>query len=252
MNNFKNFKIVYYITIACPTVERTLEYVDKYVEHGVKSIQIDMPSADPFAETDFVKKMMGDTLKDGLDYEKYMQAVREIRRRHPSLELHLMSYPDVVKSIGLTRYADFVKEVGIVSLMLCGDMPEERAYFYSRGLSCSGHVEFTMPEEQVRKACDPAQRYSLVTMRNARVGQVPRAGLETWESRVRYLRDDCNCPYPLYVVGGVLNGQMLREAKQAGVVGAYIGNVLMWNWDDEAKLFSMIREFEEVAEEQLL
>ena len=148
--------------------------------------------------------------------------------------------------------ADFVKEVGIVSLMLCGDMPEERAYFYSRGLSCSGHVEFTMPEEQVRKACDPAQRYSLVTMRNARVGQVPRAGLETWESRVRYLRDDCKCPYPLYVVGGVLNGQMLREAKQAGVVGAYIGNVLMWNWDDEAKLFSMIREFEEVAEEQLL
>ena len=41
--------------------------------------------------------------------------------------------------------------------------------------------------------------------------------------------------------------EMLREAKEAGVVGAYLGNVLMWNWDNEEKLFAMIRGFEEVA-----
>lgn len=245
----EKFKIIYYMTIACPTVERTLEMVDKYVKKGVKSIQIDMPSSDPFAETDFVKKMMSGTLKDGPDYGKYMDAVREIRRRHPGLELHLMSYPDVVESIGLEKYADFAKEVGVVSLMLCGDMPQERAYFYGRGLPSSAHVEFTMPEEQIARACDPSQRFSLVTMRNARVGQVPRPGLETWEARVRYLKEERNCPYPLYVVGGILNPEMLREAKEAGVVGAYIGNVLMWEWDNEEKLFAMIDGFEKVAAE---
>ena len=245
--NLSGFKVIYYMTIACPTVERTLEMVDKYVKNGVKSIQIDMPSTNPFAETDFVKKMMGDTLKDGLNYDKYMDAVREIRRRHPDVELHLMSYPDVVESIGLKRYADFAKEIGVVSLMLCGDMPQERAYFYERGLLCSGHVEFTMPEEQVARACDPAQKYSLVTMRNARVGQQPRPGLETWKARVRYMREERKCPYPLYAVGGILNPEMLLEAKEAGVVGAYLGNVLMWNWDNEEKLFAMIRGFEEVA-----
>lgn len=245
----KEFKVIYYITIACPTVERTLKMIDKYVSHGVKSIQIDMPSTDPFAETDFVKKMMGDTLKDGVDYGRYMDAVREIRRRYPALELHLMSYPDVVESIGVERYADFAKEAGVVSLMLCGDMPQERAYFYERGLLCSGHVEYTLPEEQVLRACDPDQRYSLVTMRNARVGQVARDGMDCWENRVRYLRDVRGCPYQLYAVGGILNAEMLREAKRAGVVGAYLGNVLMWNWDDEKKLFEMIEAFEKVAAE---
>ncbi len=241
------FKTIYYMTIACPTVERTLEMVDKYVKNGVKSIQIDMPSVNPFAETDFVKNMMRGALKDGLDYGKYMDAVREIRRRHPRLELHLMSYPDVVETIGMEKYADFALEVGIVSLMLCADMPQERAYFYSRGLLCSGHVEFTMPEEQVARACDPAQNYSLVTMRNARVGQEPRPGLETWQARVHYMREERKCPYPLYAVGGILNPEMLREAKEAGVVGAYLGNVLMWNWDNEEKLTAMIKGFEAAA-----
>ena len=38
------FKIMYYVTIACPTVEKTLEMIDQYVAHGVDSLQIDMPS----------------------------------------------------------------------------------------------------------------------------------------------------------------------------------------------------------------
>lgn len=242
------YKVIYYITIACPTVEKTLEMIDKYVSHGVQSIQIDMPSANPYAETDFVKKMMGDALKNGVDYTKCMDGVRKIRRRYPDLELHLMSYPDVVESIGLEAYAGFAKEVGIVSMMLCGDMHQERTYFNECGIPSSGHVEYTLPEDQVIRACDPFNQFSLITMRNARVGQQPRDGMHSWDSRVRYMRQR-GCPYELYAVGGILNAEMLREAKQAGTVGAYIGNVLMWHWDEEEKLFELIESFEKVAGE---
>ena len=42
-----SFSVIYYVCIACPTVERTLEMVDRYVAHGAKAFQIDMPSKDP-------------------------------------------------------------------------------------------------------------------------------------------------------------------------------------------------------------
>lgn len=45
------FTPIYYVCIACPTITRTKEMVDKYVERGAKAFQIDMPSMDPFAET---------------------------------------------------------------------------------------------------------------------------------------------------------------------------------------------------------
>lgn len=240
------FKTIYYVTIACPTIQKTLEMTDKYVAHGVQTLQIDMPSKNPFAETEFVKKMMKESIAKEPDYRAYMDAVREIHRKHPALELHLMSYPDIVDSVGKEAYAEFAQEVGVVSLMLCGPMPEERAYFNSRGLFGSGHVEFDLPDEQVSQVCDPDRHYTLVTMRNAREGQTAKPGYETWAARVGYLKEK-NCPYPLYGVGGFLNGEMLREAKDAGVVGAYIGNVLMWNWENEDKLWALLNAFETVA-----
>ena len=69
-----SFSVIYYVCIACPTVERTLEMVDRYVAHGAKAFQIDMPSKDPFSETDFVKEMMKNTLSEGVGYDTYMDA----------------------------------------------------------------------------------------------------------------------------------------------------------------------------------
>ena len=70
------FTVVYYVCIACPTIERTIEMVDRYVAHGAKAFQIDMPSKDPFSETEFVKKMMKESLSANLTYDDYMNGIR--------------------------------------------------------------------------------------------------------------------------------------------------------------------------------
>ena len=90
------FTPIYYVCIACPTITRTKEMVDKYVERGANAFQIDMPSMDPFAETEFVKKMMKESLKSGITYRDYMDGARDIhtafylcsRPRHKDIPEH--------------------------------------------------------------------------------------------------------------------------------------------------------------------
>ena len=128
-----SFSVIYYVCIACPTVERTLEMVDRYVAHGAKAFQIDMPSKDPFSETDFVKEMMKNTLSEGVGYDTYMDGIREIRRRHPELELHVVVYNDVVDAIGVEKFIAFGKEIGVRSFMIPGASLENFERIESEG-----------------------------------------------------------------------------------------------------------------------
>lgn len=105
------FYPVYYFTLACPTIDRTLEKVDQYVANAaVRGIQIDMPSADPYGETDMVKAMMSKCIADyNGNYDYYMDQIRSIRDKHKDLEIHVVVYPDVVAKIGKEKFADFCK-----------------------------------------------------------------------------------------------------------------------------------------------
>ncbi len=45
-----------------------------------------------------------------------MDGIREIRRRHPELELHVVVYNDVVDAIGVEKFIAFGKEIGRAQL----------------------------------------------------------------------------------------------------------------------------------------
>ena len=128
------FTPIYYVCIACPTVEKTIEMVDKYVAHGATAFQIDMPSKNPFAETEFVKGMMKDSLSAEPDYSHYMDGFRKIREHHPKLELHIVVYDDVIDSIGTKEFCDFVQEVHAASILVPEITDEHREYAEKRGI----------------------------------------------------------------------------------------------------------------------
>ena len=49
------FSPAFYIINGWPSVEKTIEMVDKYVDHGVNAIQICMPSSNPYGESKFIQ-----------------------------------------------------------------------------------------------------------------------------------------------------------------------------------------------------
>ena len=240
------FTPIYYICIACPTIDKTIEMVEKYVERGATAFQIDMPSQNPFAETEFVKKMMKDSLELGLDYSDYMDEIRAIHKQYPSLELHIVVYDDVIESVGTQKFCDFVLEIGAASIMVPGITAEHFIYAHGRGIKIFRSVIHELPESSLLAATmsDPDD---YVALRNRKPGEVDKHGFESWEKKYRYLRER-GVKGQIYSVFGISSKQELAIIKDSGARGAIIGNILMRLWDDEQKLWEVFDNFQSLAE----
>ena len=71
------FSPVYYIINGWPTVDKTIEMTDRYVEHGVNAIQICMPSKNPWGESKFIQDRMKHALDTyGHDYTVFMASAK--------------------------------------------------------------------------------------------------------------------------------------------------------------------------------
>lgn len=240
------FTPIYYVCIACPTIDRTKEMVDKYVERGARAFQIDMPSMDPFSETEFVKKMMKESLESGITYADYMEGIRDIRRAHPDLEIHIVVYDDVITSIGLREFCDFVEEVQAASIMVPGLSVFHFIYAAGRGIKVFRSIIHEMPEEAVL-AATMASEDDYICLRNRKPGEEDKPGYDTWGKKYDHIRSrgvKGNC----YSVFGIKTKEELAKVKEAGGAGAIIGNVLMHLWDDEERLWELFDAFQSLAE----
>lgn len=237
------FHPVFYLVTGWPSMDKTREMVRFYVDHGARALQFDMPSADPYGESDFIKACMKHVRQQyGEDFEVYMQALRDIRADYPQLEMHLTVYPDIVQSIGVTRFADFCNEIGFFSVL--SSFPDE---LRAQGVRAAEFLHYQMAEAAVAHAL---QTQNPVLLRsNARYEHLePRDGLRTWAQRINWLRGRGFCG-SIYAVAGISTVPQLAEVKAAGADGAYIGSVLMGQWEDKQTLAETLNGFQALTEE---
>ncbi len=247
-----NFKPIYYICVACPTIDRTLEMVDQYVAHGARALQIDMPSKDPYAETPLVKAMMATSLVQYQGYDEYMNALREMRRRHPDLELHVVVYHDVVESIGLERFVAFGKEINVASFLIPNNTEETSQYIERNGIVDMKIIVHAMPEHEIRSCVQAGKNgiSGIVAIRNQKPDEVSTPGLETYGKKYAYLQER-GVTSPIYSVFGIQTAEELFAVKQVGSAGAIIGNVLMNLWDQPDALWKRFAELNALADYSL-
>ena len=242
------FEIMYYLTLACPTVEDTLRKIDEYVAHGVDNFQLDMPSNDPFGETDFVKEMMKGALQQNTDYNYYMDVLLGIRKKYPSIKLSIVVYADVIDAIGCDRYVAFLKELGTANNMIAGDMPEARKAMEEMGVTCTYFITYNDPEYDIeRLLLLNLNKENIITMRTKRRTDSLNRRYDTWDKRVKLVHDS-GIKASLYAVAEIFSKKDMLERKNAGLDGAIVGNSLMQLWDDEPALWILLNEFQSVVE----
>lgn len=238
------FRPVYYMITGWPSMEKTREMVRRYVEHGVTALQFDMPAADPSREAQFIQDGMRHVRKlYGEKYDVFMDALREIRREFPALEIHLVVYADVVDSIGLERFGDFCVEIGAYSV-LAGDKAKME-YLNTRGISTAAFIGYDTSDKAIEAAKQNDRQIVFVSNANGRTQ--PREGLVTWAERIGYIRAH-GVKAPLFGVTGIKTPEELQKVKEAGADGAYIGSIMMQMWNDEPELWKLLDAFQATAE----
>ena len=202
------FHLVYYISMGTPSIEASLQMAETYLAHGVSALQFDLPSRNPYRETLFIRKRMAKAWETYGGYEPFLTALTEFRRKHLDFEMQMVSYEDVILTIGTARYIEFCKQNNIKTCRISGDGVIElaRIDMNAAGIDTLTFIDYNLPAVQAGLC---------VMLRNVRDGMEPRDGMISWDRRIRYLRKR-GVNAPIYATAGITCGASLLEAKQAG------------------------------------
>lgn len=241
------FHLVYYISMGAPSIEYSLQKAEQYLRQGVQALQFDLPSRNPYRETPFIRERMACAYKRYGNYDVFLSALTEFRRRHPDFEMQMVSYEDVILTIGTSRYIAFCKENRIRTCRIAGDGVFElaREDMNRAGIDTLTFIDYDMKQPAIDLA---VQTGRAVMLRNVRQGMLPRDGRVQWRDRIRFLRDS-GVTAPIYATAGIRCGSDLLEAKAAGAAGAFVGSCLMERWEDEPAMLELLRDLEQAAKQ---
>ena len=162
------FHLVYYISMGTPSIEASLQMAETYLAHGVSALQFDLPSRNPYRETLFIRKRMAKAWETYGGYEPFLTALTEFRRKHPDFEMQMVSYEDVILTIGTVRYIEFCKQNNIKTCRISGDGVIElaRMDMNAVGIDTLTFIDYNLPEKDVEFAVQtgrcPASAFALL------------------------------------------------------------------------------------------
>ncbi|MEG1990983.1 MAG: tryptophan synthase subunit alpha [Christensenella sp.] len=240
-----NFHLIYYISMGCPSIEVSMDMAELYLENGVKALQFDLPSRNPYRETPFVRERMAFAYNKYHGYDSILEALCCFRQQNPDFEMQMVSYEDVMLTIGTMRYIEFCKQNRIKTCRISGEGIIERARIdmNAAGIDTLTFIDYNMAQEDVDFAKSTGRA---IMLRNKRDGMASREGLSTWTARIDFLRAQ-GISAPIYATAGITCGRDLLEAKRAGVQGAFVGSCLMQLWNNKCEMLELLHELENAA-----
>lgn len=239
-----SFELICFLNFGYPTIEASLLDVEKYYDCGCRTIQLDVPSRDPYLEQQYVKDRMSHCLKTNPDLSSYFGGIEEVHRRHPDIKIHLSLYGDTVERIGVEKVIDFCKRNGIEDLGIISDSPVIRQAKEKAGMVSTAYVGCDVSDCEVERA-RAADKVSVQV--RPLPGQKVNDRFASFADRVRYLRSQ-GARGKIYASVGIKTPEDIRAIKAAGADGAYIGSVLMQAIDNAPELRRVLRAFVKAAE----
>lgn len=101
-NGGKSLTVV--LMIGDPNLDTTFELIRIAVDAGVDIIEIGMPIADPFLDSNVMRESMSRALAHTGDYEGYIGTLDKLRKSFPDTPFEVMIYHDTIMAIGLDNF----------------------------------------------------------------------------------------------------------------------------------------------------
>jgi alcohol dehydrogenase class IV/tryptophan synthase alpha subunit len=235
----KRLKLVCYSSLGYPTMSKSLEMIDKYIEAGAEFLEVDVPSPDPYFESDVISRHMAEAYKECQDFDKYFEAIETIRVKYPKVGIQLALYENTMERIGVDKVVAFLRRAGVDALIYVGNQhPEYQDKLLEGGVRIAAFVRYHMPEEEIAVA---RQTNGMVYLQaKPTYNNNVKPGYEKLADCVKCLREN-GVLQDIYCGVGVYTPEDVREIREAGADGAYIGSALLEFEDDVDSVQKLIR-----------
>ncbi|CUN83662.1 Tryptophan synthase alpha chain [[Eubacterium] contortum] len=237
-------KMVGYLSLGYPTLERSLEMADVYIEGGCNAVEISIPSPNPCYEKETIKTWMQEAYAAEADYEVYFNAIEGIKKRHPDREVYTMVYQEVFDMVTPQRYADFCVQAGVDCVISANLTKESIDALDEKAVSRCSFGSFILDPKRLNNCLKPG---GLIYMQTKPFpGQTALPGYETLGDVIQYMHD-LGITRPIYCGGGIQSPADVKGVKEAGADGFFVGTAMISLAKDLDKLRREIYEYKAAA-----
>jgi len=105
--------LVVVLMLGDPDFETTFELAQIYVDQGVDVIELGIPTSRAYLDSETMRESNSRALACSSDYQRYLDAIGEMRAQNPEWPLNVMIYRDTVDEIGLERFCQALGDAEI-------------------------------------------------------------------------------------------------------------------------------------------
>lgn len=241
-------KIIGYFSLGYPSIEDSLKIASHYINSGINELEVDVPSPDPYFESQIIAHNMKAAFSLCPDYEKYFEGIKWLRYNYPDIPVQLTLYDNTITKIGIDKTLDFCKRSDINSIILVGvEHPEYRQTIMNASINLISFVRYHLPAEDVSLA--KLTDSCVYLQAKPTFSNNVKPGYERLEDCIVYLRDQ-GIKREIYCGIGIYHPNDVRLVKQAGADGVYIGSVLLELQGNLVKIRALIEEMKRAATEE--
>lgn len=239
-------KLIGYLSGGYPTMDKSVEMAEVYVEGGCDAIEWNFPPENPYLEAGYIAEKMAAARRRCSDYDVYMDRLARFKEKVPQAVVIPMLYQETVKVIGAERLARYLQDNGMDTVITADiEEPGILAAFERHGVNIAPFVSFQMEEQTVRRAVESRSFIYMQAMPTA-IQNTPDFDRDTLKKCIGELRRR-GAACPIYCGGGIRTDEDVRLIKESGGDGFFLGSSLMEYYGDPQRLIAVIRSFRAVA-----
>lgn len=123
--------LIAYVTGGDPNPESMPLIIDSIIRGGADIIELGIPFSDPIADGPTIQAASVRALMAGTTPISVMEIAQNVKERHKSVPIALLTYYNPIFRMGLERFFTKARECGIDGV-ITPDLPVEEAYDYQR------------------------------------------------------------------------------------------------------------------------
>lgn len=237
-------KLICYLSNGYPTMEESKKTAEMYGEGGCDIIEVDIPSHNPYLESELISGRMAHALKECGDYDKYLDNIVAIKESMPQTKVIVLAYENTVKDIGVDKFIDFCMSNDLKDVIFVGlENDDIKNRLIAAGLGVSCYVQRQMKQEEIDSA---VSANGFIYMQAFAPEDKVSGEYPTLKDCVSYLRG-LGIKREIYCGVGVYTPEDYKTVMEAGADGAFVGSTILKLHDKPEELKQAIKLFKAVV-----
>ncbi len=237
-------KVICYLSNGYPSIKKTLETADLYVQGGCDIIEVDLPTDNPFLDNEFIGGRMSKAFKLDPNYDHYLDTIAKIRSKYPEKEMLIVLYEHSLTAIGVEKFTQFCLDHQTKDIILVGSETNDvKNRLMASGIKVSSYIQFHLPQEEIELARNSNGFIYL----QAKSTGLEKEGCHTLKDCIRYLRE-CRLEQRIYCGVGISTPEDVKMVTDSGGDGAFIGSAVLKRQDDPEELVRFIVQLKEATQ----